>query len=199
MTDANIFCLDDKFSFENRNYAHTILKHEFPDLYQQMYAFLSEFELLKSELLTPGGNESAIPKKVKKFFKANGWVDERRFDISTTVNGVAHDSSSYLIDLYHEESKIAFDIEWNSKDSVFNRDLGNFRILHDKGAISMAIIFTRTHEEIMEIAKSLGIGKKYGASTTNLRKLNEKLELGILGKCPLFAIAIGQGCYNDRK
>jgi len=199
MTEINIYSLKNKFSFVDKNFAHTIIKNEYPSLYKQLFNFLSNFELYKSEMLKPGGNESAIPKKVKKFFIDNGWKDEMIFEISTTVNEEKFESSSYKIDLYENHSKIAFDVEWNSKDSIFNRDLGTFKILHDKSAINLAIVFTRTHEEIMEIAKNLGIGHKYGAATTNLTKLNEKLALGILGKCPLFAIAIGKGCYNSKK
>ena len=196
---ANIYSLKNKFEFIDQNFAHTIISNDFPVAYGHLIDFCTNFELYKSEILAAGGNETNIPKKVKKYFIDNGWDQERKFEVSTTVDGVKQDSSSYKIDLYHEEYKIAFDIEWNSKDSVFNRDLSNFRILHEKNAINLAIIFTRTHGDIMEIAKTLGIGKKYGASTTNFKKLHEKLELGILGKCPLLAIGIGKGCYNPNK
>lgn len=195
----NIYELKNKFEFIDKNFAHTILMNEFQDAYKDLYEFCKKFELLKSEMLKGGGNESTIPKKVKKYFIDKGWGNERKFKVTTSVDGETLDSSSYKIDLYHEKNKIAFDIEWNSKDSVFNRDLSNFRILHEKNAINLAIIFTRTHKDIMEIAKKLKIEHKYGASTTNSKKLLEKLELGILGKCPLFAVAIGSGCYNSKK
>ena len=196
MTAPNINDYAHKFDILDRNYAHTLLVHDFPELYAQLSSFMQQFELTRTEMTTAGGNESAIPKKIKKFFLENGWVEEYKFEIVKTINGVVQESSSYKIDLYHPTAKIAFDVEWNSKDSVFNRDLSNFRILHDNNAINLAIIFTRTHEGIMTIARGLGIHQKYGASTTNMVKLREKLELGILGKCPLLAIGIDSGCYN---
>lgn len=192
----SIYDFEDKFDILDQNFAHTILLHDFPEVYEQLTTYLKQFELTKTEITTAGGNESAIPKKIKKFFLENGWVDEYKFEISKMINGKSYDSSSYKIDLYHPKFKIAFDVEWNSKDSVFNRDLSNFKILHENNAINLAIIFTRTHEGIMSIAKDNGLGQKYGASTTNMVKLREKLQLGILGKCPFLAIGIDKGCYN---
>ena len=39
--------------------------------------------------------------------------------------------------------RIALEIEWNSKDPFYDRDLENFRRLHADGAISVGIIVTR--------------------------------------------------------
>ena len=197
MSKKNLYNYKHKFDILDRNFAHTIFKNEFPELYEQVLECVHEFELTKTEICTPGGNETGIPKKIKQFFTSRGWVDEYKFEIKKSINSVVQESSSYKIDLYHPQAKIAFDVEWNSKDSVFNRDLSNFRILHENNAINMAIIFTRTHEGIMSIAKEYGLHGKYGASTTNMTKLKEKLELGILGKCPLLALGIDKGCYNE--
>ncbi len=208
--ERDFYSLSNKYSFLDRGFAHSIMKHNFQGLYEEIYNFLEKFELLKSEIIAGGGNESKIPKKVKEYFISRGWDFERKFVFSKTIDGVTYDSCTYKIDLYHEKSKIALDVEWNSKDSIFNRDLGNFRVLHENNVIHLGIIFTRTHEEIMEIAKSLDyelgtedkprpISGKYGASTTNFNKLKEKLDLGISGTCPIFGIAIGKGCYNPNR
>lgn len=199
MAHDTVYNYTHKFDILDRNFAHTIFINDFPELYGQLISYMKEFELTKTEITTAGGNESAIPKKIKNFFIDKGWVDEYKFEVKKTINGEIQESSSYKIDLYHPKARIAFDVEWNSKDSVFNRDLSNFRILHENNAIDLAIIFTRTHEGIMSIAREHGLGQKYGASTTNMVKLREKLELGILGKCPLLAIGIDRGCYNDKK
>lgn len=199
MPSETVYNYTHKFDILDRNFAHTIFINDFPNLYTQLIAYLKKFELTKTEITTAGGNESAIPKKIKKYFMENGWLDEYKFDVKKTINDVVQESSSYKIDLFHPTARIAFDIEWNSKDSVFNRDLSNFRVLHENNAIDLAIIFTRTHEGIMSIAREHGLAQKYGASTTNMVKLREKLDLGILGKCPLLAIGIDRGCYNPKK
>ena len=196
MAPKTLYNYTHKFDILDRNFAHTIFINDFNELYMQVLDCLHEFELTKTEICAPGGNESGIPKKIKNFFISRGWLDEYKFEMKKTINGVVQESSSYKIDLYHPKAKIAFDVEWNSKDSVFNRDLSNFRILHENNAIDLAIIFTRTHEGIMSIAREHNLHGKYGASTTNMTKLREKLELGILGKCPLLAIGIDRGCYN---
>lgn len=197
MTRRTVYDYSHKFEIINMNFAHTIFINEFPEVYDNLVNYMDLFELTRTEMVTGGGNESQIPKKIKKYFIDSGWKDEHKFVMKKSIDGIVQESCSYKIDLLHEQARIAFDIEWNSKDSIFNRDLSNFRILHENNVIDLAVIFTRTHKGIMEVAKHLGIGKKYGASTTNTTKLIEKLELGILGKCPLLAIGIDKGCYND--
>ncbi|HSV23752.1 MAG TPA: BglII/BstYI family type II restriction endonuclease [Xanthobacteraceae bacterium] len=43
---------------------------------------------------------------------------------------------------------MALEIEWNNKDSFFDRDLENFKRLHADGAISVGIIVMRGHSRI---------------------------------------------------
>ena len=50
------------------------------------------------------------------------------------------------------KNKVAFDLEWNSKDQTFDRDLLSMRTYFDCGLISVGIIVTRA-EELNDIFK----------------------------------------------
>lgn len=54
-------------------------------------------------------------------------------------------SESHEIDHYKEFDKgnIGLEIEWNNKDPFFDRDLENFRKLHQLGELTLGIIITR--------------------------------------------------------
>ena len=53
------------------------------------------------------------------------------------------------------KGKVAFDLEWNSKDQTFDRDLLAMRTYFDCGLIEVGIIFTRA-EELNDIFSELG-------------------------------------------
>jgi hypothetical protein len=44
------------------------------------------------------------------------------------------------------EKRVAFDLEWNSKDQTFDRDLLAFRTYYDCDIVSTGIIITRCEE-----------------------------------------------------
>ncbi|MDR2880746.1 MAG: hypothetical protein LBV29_02440 [Azoarcus sp.] len=51
--------------------------------------------------------------------------------------------------LHHDQrerskGRVAFDLEWNSKDQTFDRDLYALRAFHECGLISAGIMVTRT-------------------------------------------------------
>lgn len=103
------------------------------------------------------------------------------------------------------KGKVAFDVEWNSKDQTFDRDLLAMRTYYDCGLISVGIILTR-EEELNVVFESLfhttkkgieSIAKKYGASTTWIGKLVPRLESRRNGGCPVLAIGIKQPCIID--
>ena len=72
-----IYSLKNKFSFVDKNFAHTILSKEFPEAYKHLIEFCSQFKLFRSEMELPGGNESSIPRKTKDFFMEKDWVCEK--------------------------------------------------------------------------------------------------------------------------
>lgn len=95
------------------------------------------------------------------------------------------------------KGRIALDIEWNNKTEFYDRDLNNFRLLHNLDAISVGIIVTRDTELQKGVFKPLGLGSKYRALTTHLNKLIPKIEGGGAGGCPLLVIAVKSGAYVE--
>lgn len=91
---------------------------------------------------------------------------------------------------------MAFDLEWNSKDQTFDRDLLAMRTYFDCGIIDVGIIVTRS-EELNDIFRHIGILKKYGASTTWMGKLIDRLDSRRNGGCPILAVGIKKSCIED--
>jgi len=113
--------------------------------------------------------------------------EERQFIIPDYMDG-------YLID--YVKGKVAFDMEWNSKDQTFDRDLYAFRAFYETGIIDVGGIITRD-VSLNPVFQSLGIMKKYGASTTWIGKLLPRIRTRRHGGCPLLIVAIKPGCIAD--
>lgn len=86
---------------------------------------------------------------------------------------------------------VAFDLEWNSKDQTFDRDIFAMRTFFDCQVIEVGVIVTRS-KDLNAVFEALGpeVKKKYGASTTWLGKLLYRLKSGRMGGCPVLAIGI---------
>lgn len=73
--------------------------------------------------------------------------------------------------------------------------MNNFRLLRQLWVLSVGVIVTRV-SELQDLFDELGIGKKYGPSTTHWDKLLPKIDGGGAGGCPVLAIGITRDCYN---
>lgn len=87
------------------------------------------------------------------------------------------------------KNRVAFDLEWNSKDQTFDRDLYAFGAFYQANIIDAAILITRS-EELNDIFKSLDVMKKYGASTTWMGKLLYRINANRSNGCPVLALGI---------
>ena len=100
------------------------------------------------------------------------------------------------------KNRVAFDLEWNSKDQTFDRDLLAMRTYYDCDIISAGVIITRS-QELNDVFKSVldrdgkPIMRKYGASTTWMGKLLYRLNSRRNGGCPILAIGIRKPCISD--
>lgn len=94
------------------------------------------------------------------------------------------------------KNRVAFDLEWNSKDQTFDRDLYAFRAFHEAGVISAAVLLTRS-ADLNEVFKKLEIMPKYGASTTWMGKLLYRMKAGRNGGCPVLVLGITQKLIKD--
>lgn len=94
------------------------------------------------------------------------------------------------------KGRVALDIEWNSKDQTFDRDLFAMRTYYECDIISIGIIITRS-EKLNRVFRELGVLTKYRASTTWLGKLTPRLDSRRHGGCPILAFGITSACVID--
>lgn len=205
--------LEEKFEFYNYGHALEILSDAFSDEWSEIQECLRKLCISIDDIKTDGGNESPIPKKFDDVLYPLGWREikitgdllvklyprknaQRRGAFSDepfeekTINGYI---DGHNIDFI--KNKVAFDLEWNSKDQTFDRDLLAMRTYFDCGIIDVGIIVTRS-KELNDIFADLGNKAKYGASTTWMGKLIPRLDSRRNGGCPILAIGIKKSCIE---
>jgi len=199
--------IHDRFDFYDYGHALAILTQEFPEEWADIMAALDKFHLTINDVMTAGGNESPIPKKFDDVLYPRGWREirisgdlivkeyprqnvQRRgrfadepFETRTIWGYIDGHNIDFL------KNKVAFDLEWNSKDQTFDRDLLAMRTYFDCGLIDVGVIITRS-EQLNEVFKDLEIMQKYGASTTWIGKLLYRLDSRRNGGCPILAVGI---------
>ncbi len=172
-----------------------ILKGDFPGEWGDLVDMLTEFRLLESYVSKPGGRKSQISEFIDSYLYNRGWF-EKEFETAVVVDGQASEQPTHKIDCFR--NRIALEIEWNNKDTFYDRDLNNFRLLFDLHAVSVGIIITRS-DNLQEIFNRLGRGKSYGSSTTHMSKLLPRLAGGGGGGCPVLAFGITSKLYVPGK
>lgn len=185
-----------KYDIYEYRHGATLLKNSFPDEYKELVKLLEEFEITHSDILTPGGRKSPIAQKFDDSLYSTGW-EEKLWDIMVTIDGKSKKSPTHKVDYYR--NRVAVELEWNNKDPFYDRDLNNFRLLHELDVISVGIIVTRA-DELQAIFNDLGRGSSYGASTTHVGKLLPKIAGGGSAETPLIVFAINENaCKPDAK
>ena len=213
--------LMERFEFHSYGHALEILTESFPLQWHDICQALSQFEVTTGELVAAGGNETAIPKKFDDVLYPLGWKEikitgdllikmyprkanqrgrfsDKPFDAKTIEGWIDGHNIDFI------KNEVAFDLEWNSKDQTFDRDLLAMRTYFDCGIIDVGIIVTRS-EELNDIFRTLKSGggeslmKKYGASTTWMGKLLPRLNSRRNGGCPILAVGIRKPCVVDWK
>lgn len=174
-------------------HACAILKHDFPDEWNDIIEVLENFRLRKSWITIGGGSKSLISGSIDAELYKRGWI-EKNFYTKIIIDQIEHESPTHKIDCY--KNRIALEIEWNNKDPFFDRDLNNFRLLFDLRAISVGIIITRC-DDLQEIFKELGRGSSFGNSTTHMSKLLPRIEGGGGAGCPILVFGIRKTLYLE--
>jgi len=203
--------LRDKFEFYNYGHALEILSEAFPEEWNDIQDCLAHFSISIDDLLAAGGNETNIPKKFDDVLYPLGWREIRitgdllvkLYPRGKSLGRFSSEPfSEQLIQGYIDghnidfvKGKVAFDLEWNSKDQTFDRDLLAMRTYFDCGLIEVGIIITRS-EELNTIFSDLGIKSKYGSSTTWIGKLDYRLKSRRNGGCPILAVGIKKSCVE---
>jgi hypothetical protein len=178
--------------YEWRN-AVGVLTTACPVEWNEIQSALLKFQLLRSEIETPGGSRSSIVERLEAPLKATGWI-EKQFDTSIVVDGTTRLSPTHAVDCF--KGRVALEVEWNNKDPFYDRDLNNFRLLFDLRIIDVGVIITRS-SHLQDIFKSLGRGPSFGNSTTHMGKLLPRLEGGSGGGCPILVFGISNKLYVE--
>ena len=209
----------EKYDFHNYNHALEIITQAFPEEWAEIVDCLRHLNITVSDLQEAGGNETNIPKKFDDVLYPYGWREIRisgdlhikfyprqaeqrgRFSSSPFEEKVIGGYiDGHNIDFL--KNRVAFDLEWNSKDQTFDRDLLAMRTYYDCDIISAGIIITRA-QELNDVFKTVfdndgkPIMRKYGASTTWMGKLISRLNSRRNGGCPILAVGIKKKCISD--
>ncbi|MEF2699542.1 MAG: BglII/BstYI family type II restriction endonuclease [Oscillospiraceae bacterium] len=209
----------EKYEFYNYNHALEILTQAFPNEWNEVMDCLAQLDISVDDLTAAGGNETNIPKKFDDVLYPYGWREIKITGdlIIKKYPRQANQRGRFASEPYEEKTimgyidghnidfvknRVAFDLEWNSKDQTFDRDLLAMRTYYDCDMISAGIIVTRS-EELNEIFRSTigndgkALIKKYGASTTWMGKLLPRLDSRRNGGCPILAVGIKKQCVSD--
>lgn len=166
----------------------------------------------------------AIGKKRKSRKKTTEEREESESDILEEIEelrkkGHAHQiTRANFLDGHkvdYVKNRVALDVEWNSKDQTFDRDLYAFRAFYECDLIDAAILITRS-SLLNKVFEKLGqrfdkdgtpmvdkkgkpvlIKTKYGASTTWMGKLTYRLDAGRHGGCPVLVVGIKPNIITD--
>lgn len=205
---------------ETRN-AASILAATNPGAFTEVQDVLEWFVLRTSDLLTPGGAESALAGRLNRRFRERGWREARVDTLiklqlrklpfapagekSPVVVDTETANEGYLVDNFKE--RFALDVEWNAKDGNLDRDIAAYRSLYDAGLIDGAVMITRTQEDLRQLARRLAAeagwsvadGKKIlgTTTTTNSEKLRPRMSRGDASGCPLLAVLITARTWSD--
>lgn len=223
------------FSYRN---AAVILAETRQQEFAEIVSALDSFKITTEMIRTAGGNESDIPKEFTKTLRPLGWHEtiinaDLNVKLSwreptgemkkgkpvlapkTRVIERERYLDGHKID--YVKGKVAFDLEWNSKDQTFDRDLYAMNAFFQSGAIDVGVLVTRS-EALNEVFRTVGPAltktgeiektragverptmSKYGASTTWMGKLIYRLNAGRNGGCPILAIGIKPAAVSDWK
>lgn len=216
--------LQARYEFAEVRNAAATLQGTNPEAFGHIVEVLSAFRLSLANLTDPGGSKSDIARDLDLAFRERGWREaghqsETRFTFSLQPYRAAGETRAIVREFpFRSEGhkvdnvlgRAALDVEWNAKDGNLDRDMANFRALHEAAAIDVGVIITRHQERtkyaanrLAELAHRIRYNPKgqriilLGTSTTtNLEKLLPRLERGDGGGCPVLVVAITESCYR---
>jgi hypothetical protein len=163
---SDIFERYEIFSYRN---AATILRETRPLEFEDLLRALREFSITTTIIRTAGGNESRIPKLISNNLRPNGWYEtvvqgdlvvtkswrgplgtysrgkqkgQPRLGVLSTNLTRKKYLDGHKID--YVKGRVAFDLEWNSKDQTFDRDLYAFNAFFQTGVIDVGVLLTRS-------------------------------------------------------
>ena len=207
-----------------------------PEEFAELCEALRSFTITETMIRTAGGNESDIPKLLSASLRPKDWRETiirgdllveliSKQQVRTTRAGkpvfekqIRRLKREKYLDGHkvdYVKGRVAFDLEWNSKDQTFDRDLYAFSAFAQTGVIDVGVLVTRG-TAMTPFIKGLGqalttsgtpdftksgmprpVSAKYGASTTWMGKLLYRMNAGRNGACPVLVIGITPECVTE--
>jgi hypothetical protein len=214
---------DTKYEIKSFRNAANLLVTAHKEGASQLFEVLHTFEIQMEDILKKGGNKSQVAKKLEAKLHPLGWNETRisgdllvrtrskalntrtkspKFHKVDDTSILANFLDGHQIDFVKD--RVAFDLEWNSKDQTFDRDLYAMRAFYECGIIDVGIILTRSTDlasMFADIASRLDAVKsfkdKYGASTTWMGKLDYRVNAGRAGGCPILALGFQEAAFTE--
>lgn len=216
----------DRFVVQSYRNAARILESAAASDFKELLNALLTFEIATADMVTGGGNKSKIAKKMDALLDPLGWYETRirgdmlihtevvepnpLYGTRTKEKRTVKRKKAYRINniidghkIDFVKNRVAFDLEWNSKDQTFDRDLYAMRTFYEAGIIDAGVLLTRDTSlsalfaEIGRRVEIKDFKSKYGASTTWMGKLTYRLDAGRGGGCPILAIGIKPSVVTD--
>lgn len=207
-----------RFDVYSYRSAALILSQAHPEEFNELMEALRAFKITQAIISKAGGNESEVPKLFSSYLRPLGWHETtiqadllvrllwREPTPSKAKRPKTKGMSKELVrakfldghKVDYIKGKVAFDLEWNSKDQTFDRDLYAFSAFSQCGVIDVGVLVTRS-EGLNPVFASMGkaVAGKYGASTTWMGKLLYRLNAGRNGPCPVLVFGIRPECVED--
>ena len=188
----------DRYEIHSFNNAVEILSGAYTQEYLEILDALERIEITIRDITDAGGNESRIPKKFSEIMRPRDWKEVKiTGDLLVKLHTRNPSSVEEVMikdyidghNIDYVKGKVAVDMEWNSKDQTFDRDLYAFRAFYECGIIDCGVIITRS-AELNPLFDELGIKQKYGASTTWMGKLLPRIHARRHGGCPILVVGI---------
>lgn len=125
-------------------FADSIINDHFNDGKEELKKILNNFYIPEQDIIKGGGGKSVITQSLAKLLNDSNW-SKKIVESSLHVGTKILPSKSHEVDHYKSFARgsIGLEIEWNNKDPFFDRDLENFRKVHQIGELSLGIIVTR--------------------------------------------------------
>ena len=200
-----------RYELYNFSSAVEILSQTHVDAFAEIMSTLEQFQIELSDISEKGGNESNVPKRLSAQLRPLGWketeisgdlvvrlLEGKTRKVPSREFQLKHFISGHKID--YVKGEVAVDLEWNSKDKTFDRDLYAFRTIYECCVISCPVLITRS-DRLNAVFDFLGyeVKKKYGASTTWMGKLLPRIHARRHGGCPLLVVGITPETISDWK
>jgi hypothetical protein len=125
-------------------FADSIIDGHFRDAKEELREILTGFYIPEKDVIKGGGGRSVITQALAERLNSLDWA-KKIIESSLHVGEKILPSKSHEVDHYKTFARgsIGLEIEWNNKDPFYDRDLENFRKVHQIGELSLGVIVTR--------------------------------------------------------